>query len=141
MAFEKGNEWQFKKGPGYWKGKKFSEEHKEKLSKSHKGQHNSIKTEFKRGHELNDKGYGSLNYKLRRSVDWKTWREAVFKRDNYTCLKCGKRGCMLHPHHIVPVKECLLLDYQELIFDVDNGNTLCKDCHIGKGLHGGGSNF
>jgi len=58
------------------------------------------------------------------SEKYKAWRKAVFERDNFTCQKCGKRGCKLEAHHI---KEWA--DFPELRYDVDNGQTLCKKCH------------
>ena len=76
--------------------------------------------------------------RLRNSSRWKKWRTKVFERDNYTCLDCSKKGVFLHPHHIVPVAECLAIDFEELIFDVDNGNTLCAKCHRGIHFKGGG---
>jgi len=90
-------------------------------------------------------GITPLNSKLRSSSQWKYWRKDVFERDNYTCQDCNTKGCLLHPHHIIPVKECLQLDFQEMIFNVDNGLTLCYDCHLNKELHKkynrGDSNF
>lgn len=61
-----------------------------------------------------------------RTPAYKAWRKAVFERDDYTCQMCNERGCYLEAHHIRPVK-----DHKNdlLIFDVDNGITLCKDCH------------
>lgn len=50
-------------------------------------------------------------------------------RDNYTCQHCFKRGCYLEPHHIVPQVECLKIGWEEGIFDIDNGLSLCGDCH------------
>lgn len=61
---------------------------------------------------------------IRRSLEFKFWREAVFKRDNWTCVHCGKRGVTLHPDHIKP-----FAFFPELRFDVENGRTLCVDCH------------
>jgi len=79
------------------------------------------------------KYYQQLNHSLRNS-EWKHWREAVFKRDNYTCQKCGLRSgngkaVYLEPHHIVSVKDCVDMNFMELIYDIENGLTLCKECH------------
>ena len=57
-------------------------------------------------------------------LEYRLWRTSIFERDNYTCVKCGKRGGLLHVDHIKP--HCL---FPELRFDVDNGRTLCKPCH------------
>lgn len=60
----------------------------------------------------------------RKLLEYKLWVEAVFKRDNYTCQKCGKKGCKLEAHHIFN-----WADYPELRYAIDNGITLCKKCH------------
>ena len=53
------------------------------------------------------------------------WREAVFKRDNYTCQCCGdNKGGNLQAHHIKN-----FLTHKHLRFDIDNGITLCQSCH------------
>ena len=53
------------------------------------------------------------------------WREDVFKRDNYTCYGCGEKGIYLQPHHINGWTK-----HPEQRYDVCNGLTLCKKCHI-----------
>jgi predicted restriction endonuclease len=55
--------------------------------------------------------------------EYKEWRSQVFKRDDYTCQECGSTES-LESHHI---KQVTL--FPELMFDVDNGITLCKECH------------
>jgi HNH endonuclease len=69
-------------------------------------------------------GITPINRRLRQSVEFRLWREAVFARDNWTCQKCEKRGGKLHPHHIKA-----FADYPELRFAIDNGETLCVPCH------------
>lgn len=54
---------------------------------------------------------------------YRSWRKAVFERDNYTCQTCGSKE-NLNAHHIKPFK-----DFPELRFDVSNGLTLCVNCH------------
>lgn len=58
---------------------------------------------------------------------FEAWRKAVLDRDERTCRMCGDRpvGRRLHTHHIKPRKE-----RPDLIYDIDNGMTLCVDCHI-----------
>ena len=73
------------------------------------------------------KGGISKNYKRHYfDLDYKLWREAVFERDNYTCQKCGLRGSegYLTAHHIKS-----WISYPELRYEINNGITLCEDCH------------
>lgn len=61
---------------------------------------------------------------IRCSTEYKEWRNKVFKRDNYTCQCCGNYGGKLNVHHIKNFSS-----NEKLRFDVDNGITLCEDCH------------
>jgi len=62
---------------------------------------------------------------LKNSLEYKKWRNDVFSRDNYTCRMCGdNKGHNLHAHHIYPRR-----DYPEKKLFVNNGITLCKECH------------
>jgi len=64
------------------------------------------------------------NLAVRKSLENRLWREAVFSRDDYTCQKCTQRGGTLHSHHIFNFST-----YLDLRFAIDNGITLCKKCH------------
>lgn len=70
-------------------------------------------------------GVTPINKKIRASLEFKLWREAVFKRDDYTCTFCKQRGGILHPDHIKQ-----FASYPELRFVLENGRTLCKSCHM-----------
>ena len=94
-------------------GRKLSEQHKEALSKARI--------------ELFDR-IGRIGKHER---GWKSarWRRAIYKRDNYKCQVCSSIY-NLYAHHILSWK-----DYPELRYDLDNGITLCNDCH--KKIHKG----
>lgn len=52
-------------------------------------------------------------------------REQIYERDDYTCQDCGDDdGGNLNAHHIIPSSED-----RSTIHDIDNGVTLCVDCH------------
>lgn len=61
---------------------------------------------------------------IRRSGEYNQWRKAVFSRDEYTCQSCGQVGGTLNAHHI---KRFSI--YPDKRLDIENGITLCKDCH------------
>lgn len=96
-----------------------------------KGIHLNPKNEFKKG-ELSPfwkGGVTPIHRIIRGSIEYKLWREAIYKRDNYTCVDCGiKSGCgktvILNADHIKPFAY-----FPELRFAIDNGRTLCLDCH------------
>ncbi len=62
---------------------------------------------------------------------YKAWQLAVFLRDGFKCLKCGKRGKKnssgmfgIQAHHIKK-----WADAPELRYNLYNGITLCYKCH------------
>jgi HNH endonuclease len=84
---------------------------------------------------------GESHYKWRGGRPWErfrdpaylAWRRSVLERDDYRCQACGRhcrkyeRG--LAAHHIKS-----WADHPESRFDVNNGMTLCRECHLK--LHG-----
>lgn len=60
----------------------------------------------------------------RYSKEYAPCRNAVYKRDGFSCQKCGKRSCKLNAHHIKPWAK-----FPDLRFDLTNGMTLCEKCH------------
>lgn len=64
---------------------------------------------------------------FRDSNDEKKFRNAVFERDNYTCQDCGEYGGTLNAHHIERVSE-----NKNRATDIDNGVTLCVNCHANR---------
>lgn len=62
--------------------------------------------------------------RIRKSVEYNEWRNAVYQKDNYICQCCGKVGIQFNAHHIKAFSK-----YTKLRFDVNNGITMCLDCH------------
>ena len=64
------------------------------------------------------------------SLRYKSWRNKIFKRDNWTCQLCGDRSKKKYPvilevHHLKSWK-----NYPKLRYTLYNGITLCKECHL-----------
>lgn len=112
---------QRKKGTGWIKGKKrdnFSTDHRIKIGLNQKGKNNH---NWKGG--VMKKNY-SNRLNIMKSIEYKLWRKTVFVRDNYTCIWCGYKGNRIQADHIKPFSQ-----FPELRFAIDNGRTLCIECH------------
>lgn len=105
----------------YNKGVPMTEEQKLKISASRKGLMTGKNNHAWKG------GITPKNKKIRNSIEYRLWREAVFARDNWTCVECSERGGRLHADHITPFSIA-----PEIRFAIDNGQTLCKKCHLEK---------
>ena len=77
-------------------------------------------------------GVTTENERLRKCSEYKLWRKSVFERDKYTCIFCGQHGGKLHADHIKP-----FAFFPELRFAIDNGRTLCEECHKKTDTYGG----
>lgn len=113
------------------KGKKTSVEQKQKLSDAHKGEVHSEERRKRKSERMKGAkskwwkgGLTLINKKIRTSFEYRIWREAVFKRDDWTCVWCGERGGKLNADHIKSFAV-----FPELRFSIDNGRTLCIPCH------------
>lgn len=64
--------------------------------------------------------------RIRSKIENVRWAKAVKARDNYTCQQCGVQatGRKIHADHIKPFAQ-----HPELRLDLNNGRTLCRDCH------------
>lgn len=123
------------------KGIPLTEEHKLKIGKSNKITYSSVEMKKKMSNiQKGEKSYwwkgGKTNIliSIRNSSEYRQWRTIIFERDNYTCIWCNKKGGKLNADHI---KSFAL--YPELRFDIDNGRTLCIDCHKKTDTFGGKS--
>ena len=80
----------------------------------------------------NSNFWTGINHKTERrkameTLEYKNWRRATFEKDNYICVECGIKGnkAYLNADHIK-----LWAIYPELRYEVSNGQTLCRKCHL-----------
>lgn len=128
------------------KGKKMNEETRIKVSNSRKGK--GIGNKNRKGKPSWNKGKrylqitgekhwwwkGGSSKKTEKgyfSFEYRNWRIKCLERDNWTCQFCGVKchiglgkTIYLAVHHIKSWK-----NYPEFRFDIDNGITLCEECH------------
>jgi len=95
-------------------------------------------------------GRTPLHHLIRNIEEYKKWHTICLKRDNYTCQECGQYGGNLEVHHEIAFAAILndfLIEYDQFspmedketlarlaskykpFWNIDNGKTLCKDCH------------
>lgn len=128
------------------RGRKHTQESILKMSKSSRGKKHSAKTKQKISKASKGKLAGNRNPMFgltgEKCPNWKTtrsqkdreyrrqypeyykWRETVFERDKYVCQVCGEKGVYFVAHHIESYA-----DNKKLQLVLDNGVTICKDCH------------
>ena len=86
----------------------------------------SCKAQYQHIGEGNPNWKGGIqpeHLKIRNSKEVREWKLECLERDNHTCQKCGEiEG--LHIHHVKSFDE-----FSELRTVLENGITLCGDCH------------
>ena len=79
-----------------------------------------------------------LRDELKTLAQYNIWRKAIFCRDRYTCRHCIVPKKIINAHHIISLKEIFknfnikTLDDAlscDKVWDINNGITLCIDCH------------
>lgn len=118
----------------------YSKEHNERVRKSRLGS----KSHFWKG------GITPLNMLIRSLPEYRNWVDQCFYRDRYICQDCNHQSKELVVHHIKEFSEILkeflqlyfyldpIKDKEKLLelaktykpfWDINNGKTLCRECH------------
>lgn len=89
-------------------------------------------------------GITSIARMVRTCFKYRQWRSDVFERDDYTCQLCGARSksgspIYLHCDHYPKRFSIIMREYKiisqeeadvcEELWNINNGRTLCRDCH------------
>lgn len=91
-------------------------------------------------------GINDMNKVIRTMSQYLKWRLSIYKRDNFRCQYCNKKGGILNAHHIDMVSTIInvyniknINDAKRCkhLWNTNNGITLCLKCH--KGIHRKGS--
>jgi len=84
-------------------------------------------------------GITPLKHRIWASFKSRQWRDDIFTRDCFTCQHCGdNKGGNLNAHHIKPFFS--IMQFYEIttieealgceeLWNINNGITLCKECH------------
>lgn len=152
-GFQKGNTFGFKKGENTGENN-FAKrpEVRKKISEAMKGNTNfGSKGKFGKDSIAWKGGRTSLDRIIRNCFKYRQWRSDIFTRDDWTCQNCGIKNhkglgktIKLHPHHIKKFSMILeenniktmeeSLNCEEL-WNLNNGLTLCYECHLKRHLH------
>lgn len=88
-------------------------------------------------------GISRINSRIRQSAEYITWRSKVYYRDNYTCVLCHRnrkndKTTKLNADHIIAfsillkennIKKTTDAIHCNNLWNIDNGRTLCYECH------------
>ncbi len=139
------------------KGRKHSEETKRKIGNTHRGMKRSKEAReniskslrgrpkyHKRGPNSSNwkGGITPLNNEIRSCLKYVEWRRNIFYRDRWHCVLCGKRPLGkygIQADHF-PISFHKIIKKNKIkslhnaikcpdLWNIDNGRTLCRDCH------------
>lgn len=85
-------------------------------------------------------GIWPVHLKIRDTREYKIWRMLIFERDNYSCVNCGVSKVYLNADHY-PLSFAQIMFENNIktvadalkcssFWDINNGRTLCRPCHI-----------
>ena len=108
-----------------------SEEKKKKIGIANKGENNG---QWKGG-------ITPLRVQIYKSKEEANWRNSIYQRDQYSCQMpdCEHNNKRLNVHHIIKFSKILKIHNIKTLndaigckelWDIDNGITLCYDCHL-----------
>ena len=111
---------------GYWKGKHLSMNTKKKISDKKKGTKLTMNHRLKISKGLENSGITNLekDYGFTR-MNYQIWRKLVIERDNHICQLCFADYKIIVAHHILPFRT-----HRSLRYEISNGITFCKECHL-----------
>lgn len=127
----------FKRNP-----EEFTLERRKRMSLVMKERHKKEEIGFQRGqkHWAWNGGISSLRHRIHSSFLYRQWRSDCFIRDDYTCQICFVRGGILNVDHYPKLFSEIIKEYKiktledadkcEELWNINNGRTLCKSCHL-----------
>ena len=123
----------------------------------YKGKSVSTRTQFKKGQVSRIKGTHpsymqgknhfnwkggrtSLKHCLRKTFEYNSWRLSIFLRDKFICQLCGKYSKKDSEADHYPLSFVQIIEKNNItninqgrlcahLWDINNGRTLCHDCH------------
>ena len=111
------------------RGRKYTEERLKKCKE---------RLKIKENHPNWKGGITPVVMQIRNSLRMRQWVSDIFHQDDFTCQHCLNRGGKLNAHHLKSFSLIFrdnniktlqdALDCEEF-WDLNNGQTLCVDCH------------
>lgn len=125
------------RGKNGYKLKPASFERKRKIGEAQKGERN---------HNWKG-GITPVRLQIRHCFEYRQWQSDILHRDDFTCQICGLRGGRLATDHY-PKTFSFLMGFYNIksltdavncaeLWDLNNGRTLCYECHLKTETYGG----